>query len=170
MTEMIAGDVLRFLDLVDEHHVRIWIDGGWAVDACLGRQTRAHADLDIVIEERNLDVIADSLRARGYRLARRNDTSPWNFALRDAAGHEVDFHVIVLNESGDGIYGPPENGDVYPAAALTGFGSIKGRAVACISPEWLVRFHSGYELDDNDRADVVALCAKFGIPLPPGFK
>jgi lincosamide nucleotidyltransferase A/C/D/E len=170
MTEMTARDVLGFLDLVDEHHVRIWIDGGWAVDACLGHQTRTHADLDVVIEERDLDLIADHLRAEGYRLAHRNDTSPWNFALGDAAGHDIDFHVIVLNERGDGIYGPPENKDVYPAAALNWFGSIKGRAVACVSPEWLVRFHSGYELDDNDRADVRALCAKFRIPLPPGLK
>jgi lincosamide nucleotidyltransferase A/C/D/E len=170
MTEMKASDVLAFLDEVEQHGGRIWLDGGWAVDACLGSQTRKHADLDVVIEERNLDAIADSLRGRGYVLARRNDTRPWNFALGDAAGHEVDFHVIVLDEKGDGIYGPPQYGDKYPAEALAGFGSIRGRAVACITPEWLVRFHSGYEIDDVDRADVAALCAKFGIPLPPGFR
>jgi lincosamide nucleotidyltransferase A/C/D/E len=170
MTEMNASDVLEFLDMVEAGGVRIWLDGGWAVDACLGRQTRKHADLDIVIEERNLDAITDRLRADGYRLARRNDTRPWNFALGDDEGHEVDFHVIVLNKQGDGIYGPPENGDTYPAEALSGFGSIRGRAVPCITPEWLVRFHSGYELDDDDRADIAALCAKFGIPLPSGFR
>jgi lincosamide nucleotidyltransferase A/C/D/E len=54
MTEMTGRDVSRFLDLVDEHQVRIWLDGGWAVDACLGRQTRQHDDLDIVIEEKDL--------------------------------------------------------------------------------------------------------------------
>jgi lincosamide nucleotidyltransferase A/C/D/E len=167
---MNAADVLGFLDLVEDHGVRVWLDGGWAVDACLGRQTRKHADLDIVIEEANLDVIADKLRAQGYGPARRNDPTPWNFALGDMAGHEVDFHVVVLDEKGDGVYGPPENGDVYPAEALAGFGSIRGRAVACIAPEWLVRFHSGYELDDDDRADVAALCAKFGIPPPSGSR
>jgi lincosamide nucleotidyltransferase A/C/D/E len=170
MTEMTGRDVSRFLDLVDEHQVRIWLDGGWAVDACLGRQTRQHDDLDIVIEEKDLDLISDSLRARGYGPAHRNDTRPWNFALGDRAGHEIDFHVIVLNEAGDGIYGPPEDGERYPAASLTGFGSVGGRAVHCISPEWLVRFHSGYELDDNDRADVLALCSKFGIPLPAEYR
>ena len=170
MTDMKAPDVLAFLDMVDEKGVRIWLDGGWAVDALLGRQTRKHDDLDIVIEERNLDLIADTLRTQGYGLSRRNDTRPWNFALGDARGREVDFHVVVLDEKGDGIYGPPENGELYPAEALTGFGSIKGRAVACITPEWLVKFHVGYEPDDDDRADVAALCAKFGIPLPPGFR
>jgi lincosamide nucleotidyltransferase A/C/D/E len=170
MTEMKAADVVAFIDLVEEMGIRIWLDGGWAVDACLGRQTRVHADLDIVIEQKDLDAVADELRARGYGPPPRKNPLPWNFALRDAAGHEVDFHVIVLNEKGDGIYGPPENRESYPAEALGGFGSIKGRAVACITPEWLVRFHSGYELDDVDRADVAALCAKFGIPLPRGFR
>jgi lincosamide nucleotidyltransferase A/C/D/E len=90
--------------------------------------------------------------------------------LGDSAGREVDFHVIVLDQKGNGIYGPPANGESYSAEALSGIGVIRGRAVACISPEWLVRFHSGYELDENDRADVRELCEKFGIELPPAFR
>jgi hypothetical protein len=32
--EMTSDDVCRFLDLADAHSIRIWLDGGWAVDAC----------------------------------------------------------------------------------------------------------------------------------------
>jgi lincosamide nucleotidyltransferase A/C/D/E len=170
MTEVTANDVLAFLDMVDGQGIRVWLDGGWAVDASLGRRTRTHADLDIVIEQKDLDSVADALRAKGYGPAHRNDTQPWNFALGDSAGREVDFHVIVLDQKGNGIYGPPANGESYSAEALSGIGVIRGRAVACISPEWLVRFHSGYELDENDRADVRELCEKFGIELPPAFR
>ena len=45
--EMTAEDVCDFLDLMDRDGVHIWLDGGWAVDACLGFQTRRHSDLDI---------------------------------------------------------------------------------------------------------------------------
>ena len=38
--------------------------------------------------------------------------------------------------------------------------------MACITPEWLVRFHTGYEIDATDRADVSAVCERFGIPVP----
>ena len=38
--------------------------------------------------------------------------------------------------------------------------------VRCISPEWMVKFHSGYRLDENDYHDVKALCQRFGITLP----
>jgi len=38
--------------------------------------------------------------------------------------------------------------------------------VECITPAWLVRFHSGYRVDESDWADVSALCERFGIPMP----
>ena len=59
--EMTAEDVCDFLALTDGHGIRIWLDGGWAVDACLGSQTRRHSDLDIVIEERHLALITTAL-------------------------------------------------------------------------------------------------------------
>lgn len=167
---MTEHDVLEFLDLAEEHDVRIWLDGGWAVDACLGHQTRSHADLDIVLQANDLNEVVRLLRDRGYKPAPRNDTRLWNFAMGDQKGREVDFHVVVLDTAGNGIYGPPENGEMYPAEALTGSGVIGVSTVACITPAWLVKFHSGYELDDNDRADVSALCERFDIPLPTEFE
>jgi lincosamide nucleotidyltransferase A/C/D/E len=41
--------------------------------------------------------------------------------------------------------------------------------VKCITPEWLVRFHTGYELDETDWSDVSALCERFGIPIPDEY-
>ena len=65
--------------------------------------------------------------------------------------------------------GPAENGEMYPAASLAGTGTIAGHPVRCISPEWIVRFHSGYELRLKDFHDVSALCQKFGIELPAEY-
>jgi lincosamide nucleotidyltransferase A/C/D/E len=78
-------------------------------------------------------------------------------------------HVIVFDDKGNGLYGPVEKGIMYPAASLTGSGAIDGHTVKCISPEWMVKFHSGYELKDKDFKDVSALCKKFGIELPEEF-
>lgn len=167
--EMTAADVLGLLDLADGLGVSIWLDGGWAVDACLGAQTRPHADLDIVVEERDLATLVGALAALGYRPVPRDDTRAWNFVLGDDRGHEVDFHVVVLDATGRGAYGPPEFGDSYPAGALTGHGVIEGRAVHCVAPEWLVQFHSGYALAAKDLADVTALCERFVIDLPDEY-
>jgi lincosamide nucleotidyltransferase A/C/D/E len=167
--EMAADDVCGILGLLDARGIRVWLDGGWAVDACLGSQTRRHGDLDIVIEERDLPVTVAALRERGYVPVSRDDTRPWNFVLGDDLGHQVDFHVIVLDARGDGIYGPPVNGERYPAAALTGTGAVNGRPVASITPEWLVKFHTGYDVDATDWADVSALCRQFNIPVPRDY-
>jgi lincosamide nucleotidyltransferase A/C/D/E len=168
--EMTTGDVLGFLDLMNAHGIRIWLDGGWAVDACLGSQTRRHGDLDIVIEQRDVAAVVAALERVAYTPVPRPDTRAWNFVLGDDARHEIDFHVIVLGEDGRGIYGPPENGDSYPAEALAGKGTINGRTVDCVTPEWLVRFHTGYQLDETDWADVSALCERFGIPVPSEYR
>jgi lincosamide nucleotidyltransferase A/C/D/E len=53
---------------------------------------------------------------------------------------------------------------------LTGKGTIKGRTVDCIRPEWLVRFHTGYQVDETDWADVSALCERFGVPVPREYR
>jgi lincosamide nucleotidyltransferase A/C/D/E len=58
---------------------------------------------------------------------------------------------------------------MYPADSLTGTGIIAGKDVRCISPEWMVKFHSGYELKEKDFRDVSALCEKFGIRLPEDY-
>ncbi|MEV0350653.1 hypothetical protein AB0H88_33130 [Nonomuraea sp. NPDC050680] len=59
---MTADDVREFLALMDSLGISIWLDGGWAVDACLGSQTRSHADLDIALQERDVPMATAALR------------------------------------------------------------------------------------------------------------
>jgi lincosamide nucleotidyltransferase A/C/D/E len=74
--------------------------------------------------------------------------------------------ILVAAAHGRGVYGPPENGESYPAQALAGKGRVKGRTVDCTTPEWLVGFHTGYQADATHWADVFALCERFDIPVP----
>ena len=166
---MRADSAAELLALLKADGVSVWVDGGWAVDALLGKQTRPHGDLDLVIEQKDIGRLCHLLEERGYKDQPRDDTSPWNFVLGDAAGHDVDLHVVTLDANGNGIYGPPERGQRYPAASLTGHGIIGGHPVRCISPEWLVKFHTGYKFDDQDVADVLALHKRFGVPLPAEY-
>jgi lincosamide nucleotidyltransferase A/C/D/E len=76
---------------------------------------------------------------------------------------------VSLYAAGNDLYGPPENGIMYPADSLTGTGTINGFPVRCISPQWMVKFHSGYELTEKDYRDVSALCERYGIALPKEY-
>ena len=167
---MPADHVVKIYDLLKSHGIKTWIDGGWGVDALLGKQTREHGDLDIAIQEHDLPHMRKLLAQWGYHDKGEEHARPWNFILTDRVGHDVDVHAIKLDDDGNGIYGPRENGAAYPASSLTGTGSIAGRPVHCISAEDMVKFHSGYEPDDNDFHDVLALCKKFGIEVPAEYR
>lgn len=163
--EMTAKDVVEFVQLLGQHHLKVHIDGGWGVDALLGKQTRTHSDLDIALQHKDVPQVRALLEARGYQDVPRNDTRDCNFVLGDEEGHLVDFHSFTFDSDGKLIFGVP-----YPLESLTGTGSINGQPIHCISPEWMVKFHTGYPLDENDYKDVKALCQRFGVEMPSEYE
>jgi lincosamide nucleotidyltransferase A/C/D/E len=74
-------DVLSVLRLADRAGARLWIDGGWGVDALLGRQTREHGDLDVAIEARHLRVFLAALSGHGFVAAAQDGATAWNFLM-----------------------------------------------------------------------------------------
>lgn len=147
---MRARDVIDLLDALDSSGVVHWLDGGWGVDALVGAQTRPHGDADLVVARDDLPAALALLEARGYRMLR--DLRPTAIAFRDAAGREVDLHLVDPASDGGGEqvlangarwrYGPPVRG------------VIAGRPVRCASAEDQVRMHDGYELRDVDLHDL----------------
>lgn len=162
--ETAAADVVAFVELLRAHGIEVCLDGGWGVDALLGWQSRPHADLDIALEHRHVPTVRALLEERGYHDVTRDDTRDCNFVMGDEMGRLIDFHTYTFDENGQLTFGLD-----YPPESLTGSGTVAGVPVRCITPEWLVKFHSGYELDQGDYHDVRLLCEKFGIPLPDEY-
>jgi FMN phosphatase YigB (HAD superfamily) len=169
--EMTENDVVGILALLKDSAIEVWIDGGWGVDALLGRQTRPHDDLDLVLRQRDIDRLTEVLGAAGFRRVEEG-ARPFNFVMADRRGREVDLHGVVFDELGNGLYGPqPEdgNGRVYPAGAFKGTGVINGESVRCLTADYQMANHAAYDPGDADFHDVHALHHAFGIPLPDGF-
>ncbi len=166
---MTAADVLDLYDKLERLGITIWLDGGWGVDTNLGNQTRPHADLDIFVQEKDVCALREFLGAEGYEEIKLEIAKPHNFVLGDADGHEVDVHVIVFKGE-NAVYGSPGSADVFPNSIFNGIGNIAGHKVRCITPEYQVKWHSGYKLRESDYKDVTALCEKFGIDYPAGYE
>ena len=47
---MAATEVVAVVAALERSGCRVWLEGGWGVDALAGRQTRAHRDLDVAID------------------------------------------------------------------------------------------------------------------------
>ena len=158
---MDAKSVIEFWDASRLRGFDICIDGGWAVDAVIGRQTRPHADLDIALPAIQVPRFRALLKTRGFRPVKRPDEWAHNFVFEDDADRSIDVHSYVLDDDGRNLGGVP-----YEAQHLVGEGRILGQPVRCVPPEWLVQFHTGYEVDETDWHDVKILCEKFNLEIP----
>jgi lincosamide nucleotidyltransferase A/C/D/E len=162
--EMTAKDVIEIVNLLNQNDIEVIIDGGWGVDALLEKQTRTHADLDVAVEDQDVPNIRALLEAKGYHEVPWGDTWECNFVLGDDSGHLFDVHSCTFDKAGNNVFGVK-----YPYNSLKGSGSINGLSVKCITPECMVKFHSGYKLDENDYHDVKLLCNRFGIEIPKEY-
>lgn len=165
-----TDDVIDIAGVLARAGFRFWLDGGWAVDALIGRQTRKHDDIDLVVLLEESDRIVSTFAEAGFDLI--EDDRPTRFVLGDVRERRIDFHPIVFNEDGSArqIGAGPNGGDaVFTAGGFAGVGEIAGRKLSCISAELLLRFHTGYELQPKDRHNVRLLCEQFGLPLPRAY-
>jgi lincosamide nucleotidyltransferase A/C/D/E len=165
--EMSAKALVALLQLFDSAEIEVWLDGGWAVDAVLGEQTRAHKDVDIILRVSDLQKLRDVLSDRGFEI--RSGGTESNFVLADSSGLEVDVHAIVFDPEGNGVYRMQDGSDwIFPAAGFSGRGVIQGHAVRCLSPEVQVLCHAhGYVPTEKDLRDMELLQARFNVEPPP---
>ena len=164
-------DVVLVLDSLAGRGIRPIIDGGWGVDALVGRETRPHRDLDLVVDRTQAGDAVAVLASLAYR----HDSSagpgvPARIVMRDPADREVDLHLVVIDARGNGWQELDEGAwGAYPAEGLAGRGTIGGREVLCITAELQLRHHLGYAWSDSDVHDMRLLGSRFGIALPPPY-
>jgi lincosamide nucleotidyltransferase A/C/D/E len=65
---MAAADLVDLVHELERCGVAVWLDGGWGVDAVLGGQTRAHDDLDLVVQLQQIERLQSALAQRGFVL------------------------------------------------------------------------------------------------------
>jgi lincosamide nucleotidyltransferase A/C/D/E len=141
------------------------IDGGWGVDALVGRQTREHDDLDLVIRADDaVDAVA-SLTLLGF--TDMVDERPTRIVLSRDGGPHVDLHLVEQTSAGTTQRLAGEQHFTYFLDDTLGV--IDGRDVRCLSPEMQLLTHAGYEPDDDDRADVALVAEVSGLALPPPY-
>jgi lincosamide nucleotidyltransferase A/C/D/E len=182
---MKAKDIVGLYGLLVDHGVRLWVDGGWGVDALLTQQTRPHKDFDALVHFDDLVTMADLLAAQGCTLKEIWSENRWvshaipiqligkahgadnevatAFVLRNGAGHELDIHVLNVDDRG---YGIPawDSTLIFPPDAFTGRGMIADTPVCCLSAQMQMTTHTGYALQDKDLHDLRLLHTHFGIP------
>ena len=153
-----ADSVLAIFTWLKENGITIWIDGGWSVDALIGKQTREHDDLDIAVHRKDNVKLRKLLESNGYTEEKRFDSSEFMYVMVSEPGISIDVHVFEYDKDRNNTYGIK-----YPFGSLTGTGTINGQSVNCIDPAFMLQFKTGYEPKEKDLMDIRALCEKYGF-------
>ena len=176
-----ARDALDIYQLITCRGIRLWICGGWGVDALLEQATRPHHDLDVLMLVDDVTRLRRLLARNGFRLKEYWEENRWvtdgagkriatAFVLCDLHERELDVHALHLNTEGNGL---PDwekaEGFIFTPEDLGGEGLIAGEPVACLSVAMQMRAHSGYQIPEKQFGDIEGLHRKFGVDYPRGY-
>ena len=163
---MNAEDVVQVVDALEEAELRTWLDGGWGVDALLGRQTRVRHDLGRVISLDHVKTAKTALAPLGLTV--EEDELPTRLVVRDGHDRSGDLHTVSFDSDGGGTQRLQDGISFrYPPKGFEGWGLVGGRHFRCLTPEVQLLVHLGYEPSDIDYRDMRLLRERFGISLPP---
>jgi lincosamide nucleotidyltransferase A/C/D/E len=172
---MASEDVLAVVDALASAAVPFYLAGGWGVDALVGRQSRSHDDLDVVIDDYDHDLAraVDALKPLGYELVATYERRAWmpkNTVLEDDTGRGVDLDSLnweLLARE----FGPPAS----EAADRASFehrvfteGTVAGKRVRCLSADVQLLFHTLFDLNVPHVHDVTLLREELGASVPDG--
>lgn len=133
----------------------------------MARETRRHQDLDLAIPLTHVTAAVEVLGAGTQAIRRR---AAYALELRSDDDRRIDLHPLSFDAEGNGFQRLQDGScGRYDAAGLSGRGTIGGREVRCLSAEFQMRFHDGYEPGDADHHDVRLLVEQFGLRAPSQY-
>jgi len=166
---MKAEDVVKVVRGLTEHDVGCYLAGGWGVDALVGRQTRSHDDLDVVIDDYDNEVgrAIEVLGTLGFRHVETHERRTWmpkRSVLDDGAGHRVELVSLNWQLLAREFGSPGADATARPEFQHLVFaeGTVGGQRVRCISAGVQLLYHTDFELEAAHRHDVALLHDELG--------
>lgn len=149
--------VLRLVDALEAQGIEVWLAGGWGVDALVGRPTRQHHDVDLVVRAADTDGAVACLCSLGFRFYESREVPAARLSrglvFRDRLGRHVDLHPVVF----EGSPGVDDQADPWLPPGSLGTGRLRGRPVGCLTAAIQIELHRGYEPRRRDERDLALL-------------
>ncbi len=151
-----SDDVRWMVDKIRSLGADPIIAGGWGIDALLGRQSRDHRDLDVLLDDAAVSPVVEALQKERFMV-----TTDWLPVRIELSETEKDRHIDLHPLFDDGFQGFWQHGldgarFDYPAEVIT-TGTIDGHVVRCLSAAKQIELHSGYDFREVDHHDIAIL-------------
>ena len=144
----------------DSAEIEYWFFGGWAVDLWVGRLTRPHDDIDVLVWRRDEPRVHEALRAGGWQ----HTPSPEDLVGTNYARGQCDLQLtfVVPGESGGVVVPVPDRPIVLSTGPLAfarrDLDNVTARVLAL---DMMLALKSSPRSDElgggKDRADLAAL-------------
>ena len=152
----LAGEqVVALLDRLAPVSRWLWVAGGWGVDALVGRETRPHRDLDLILDAGSLPAALDLLRADGFTPT--EDWLPVRIEVAHPDGRRVDLHPARPLPGGGAVQAGLDGAEFHYPAGCTTTGTVAGRPVTCLTAARQLTFRQGFAWRPVDPHDVALL-------------
>ena len=153
------GSASRALDEAGLEH---WFFGGWAVDLWVGRLTRPHDDIDVLVWRRDEPRVDAALERAGWRHTPTPEDMLGTSYVRE--GYELQLTFVVPGADGRVVVPVPEQPIVVSPAPLDfARRELDGVSVRVLTLELMLANKNTPRPDDvggrKDRADLAALRA-----------
>ncbi|HEY5025199.1 MAG TPA: hypothetical protein VII76_09500 [Acidimicrobiales bacterium] len=170
------AELLLVVESLESEGVSYWLAGGWGVDALLGRCTRRHKDIDIIIDdfEHNEPKARQAFRSLGFDHVTTDQGGvwmPWRSNFEDRAGHRIEALAIDWGHLKE-VFALAPGGEPKPTWPIEDLvreiltvGEIEGRQVPCLTLAAQLLFHTGFPLEASGRSDVSLLRSEFGLAV-----
>lgn len=148
-------DLTAVVSLLENAGISYWIDGGWGVDILAGKQTRVHRDIDVNFDSQHTEKLLNLLFEFGYEVD--TDWKPVRIELYSEKHGYLDIHPFVLNKDGTAKQANLEGGWYEFEKDLFDNAVFEEKTIPCISVKGQKIFHTGYDLRDKDKHDILIL-------------
>lgn len=148
-------DLMAVISLFEDAGIKYWIDGGWGVDILAGKQTRSHRDIDINFDSQHTEKLLNLLLEYGYEVD--TDWKAVRIELYSEKYGYLDIHPFVLKEDGTAKQADLEGGWYEFEKDFFGNAVFESKTIPCISVKGQKIFHTGYDLRDKDKHDILVL-------------
>lgn len=158
-------DVCEILEMLSEASVKVFLDGGWGVDALIGRETRTHNDIDLFVEKKDYCITISVITGKGYREVIMDYTTDSHTVWKDDNGRIIDMHCFEYVE--DGIL---YDGYIFPSETFSGKGNIGNIEVSCIITGRHGHHFHHIHIQDETVPVPPGLCRTFNLEIPEQYK
>lgn len=127
--------------LFSSHGIEFWLRGGWALDFLLGRETRPHRDVDVVVWGEHRQSLRPLLEDLDYVFRDRGFRAQMDFTRQD-----VKLSVILLERQPNGDLTPQHCPElVWLPDALGAAKTLHGLPCRTVTPQQLIHEKRTYE-------------------------